>query len=128
MTRSDAAVFTRGLGLNPNNADQEYARVYGKEFAFLITPPQEGFEKLRLELRIPESIDRQTISISVNGRPLVQAYAFDSQGGKWIQLAFAIPEAFSEDNNFVRVVFGETVQHSTGPWSVSATIRSIELL
>ena len=128
MSYADAGVFTRGLGLNPNNADQGHARVYGKEFAFLITPPQEGFEKLRLELRIPESIDRQTISISVNGRPLVQAYAFDSQGGKWIQLAFSIPEAFSEDNNFVRVVFGETVQHSTSPWSVSATIRSIELL
>ena len=81
-----------------------------------------------MELRIPAAIERQTISISVNGRPLVQAYTFDSQGGKWIQLAFSIPEAFSEDNNFVRVVFRETVPHSTDPWSVSATIRSIELL
>ena len=128
MSYAEAAVFTRGLGLNPNNADQEYAVVYGKEFAFLITPPEEGFEKLRMELRIPAAIERQTISISVNGRPLVPAYTFDSQGGKWIQLAFSIPEAFSEDNNFVRVVFRETVPHSRDPWSVSATIRSIELL
>ena len=94
----------------------------------MITPPQEGFEKLQLDLRIPEAIDRQTISISVNGRLLIQDYAFDSLGGKWIQLAFSMPEAFSEDNNFVRVVFGEAFQQSLGPWSVSATIRSIELL
>ena len=128
MSYAEAGAFTRGLGLNRNDADQEHARVFGKEFAFLITPPPEGFEKLQLELRLPKAIDRQTISISVNGRLLVKDFAFGNRGGKWIQLAFSTPEAFSEDNNFVRVVFGETVQYSTGPWSVSATIRSIELL
>ena len=126
LSDPEVSRFTRGLGLSRDRPQRGYARVFGPEFAFLVSPPAESFHSLRFELRLPRSLDTQSVSLSVNGRPLVREHSFSGQQGKWILLDLPVsPEALQKGNNFVRVEFGEQVRLPSSHWTVSATIRSI---
>lgn len=129
LKRAEVETFTRGLGFAKDDSGQRYSWVRGKEFAFLVSSPEE-FTRLVMSLHIPESIGDQIVSLSVNGKPVVENYSIERSGSFWEDVTWLVDsDLFDRESNFIRIVFsGIGTDPKKKSRETSALIKTIELL
>ncbi len=130
--------FSEGLSLSLSKQDsQKAAWVPGHEFYLLMDPSQspenqDSMHQLIVQYCVPQGVDEQSVTVSVNGRqlaldhPLVRTDRRCSN--EWQELNLEVPSSsLQQSENFWIFHFRNLWQREDGKPPLSILLRSIEL-
>ena len=128
VTYTSAGPFLRGALMSPNS-ESDGSWITSHQLGFLISPTAEtrAVEELVLTLHIPDWIQEQSFTLSINGQILERNIAVPEVQDFWQEVLVGIPAGrIQEGVNFVSIEF-ETVGVSPDPqlFRASALVRSI---
>ena len=112
ISRDSIGEYSFGLGLS----DANQAWVFGSEFAFLISRPQDAFRYLTIRLHSPDDIEDQALTVSINGQPIDGSFAIEQNDDFWTSTDIPVDESFfGDENNFVKIEMATTGRAPENP-------------
>jgi hypothetical protein len=123
--------FMLGAVLDPKQPDTEAAWIIGRQLGFLLNLPASANPRaLQLTLNLPDWIDHQDFTLSVNGIPSEQNHHVQQGKDYWQTIDVPLDSAsLVEGSNFFSILFDRTYRPpERADWSAAGLLQSIRVV